>query len=105
MRALASGAVGLLISAVSLGVVAGPAVHLYSAPAVRGRLAPWAVGLLISAVSLGVVAGPAVHQYSVPPAGGSIQISSGSGVELVFPGPNANVIGRITVDGVVSQRK
>jgi virginiamycin B lyase len=68
-------------------------------------LASGAVGLLISAVSLGVVAGPAVHQYSVPPAGGSIQISSGSGVELVFPGPNANVIGRITVDGVVSQRK
>jgi virginiamycin B lyase len=68
-------------------------------------LASGAVGLLISAVSLGVVAGPAVHQYAVSIAAGSTQIASGGGADLVFPGPNANVIGQITVDGDVSQRR
>src|SRR5262249_40267165 len=68
-------------------------------------LASGAVGLLISAVSLGVVAGTAVHQYLVPSSGGSVQIMTPNGLELAFPEPNANAIGRLSVDGDFSQRR
>src|SRR5262245_2910804 len=68
-------------------------------------LASGAVGLLISAVSLGVVAGPAVHLYPVPSAGGSVQIASGGGDELLFPEPVANAIGRLSLGGDLSQRR
>ncbi len=64
-----------------------------------------AIGLLISAASLGIVAGPTVHQYPVPSAGGSVQIASGGGTVLVFPEPNANAIGQLSVDGDFTQRR
>ncbi|MFY9551374.1 MAG: hypothetical protein WAU32_09515 [Thermoanaerobaculia bacterium] len=112
MRALASGALGLLISAGALAITAGPVVHEYAVPSVGGaiQISGGSVELLIPEPSANAIArlstdGTVIQRQLPAPSSLPFAIAreSNSAGRIVFTQVGTNRIGVIDAGGVLAE--